>query len=267
MFSLNWRSEYYKTFAFFYRNVLITKRNVFTIFETLFWPLVTLFAVGLMGSYLELTQDLLVFILIGAITLSIMQLAQLDVTYVLLFDIWSKSIKYTLSTPTSLFNMVVGSWMVGVLRGFLAFLILLVFSNLLFGLDLLEMPLHSLIIFLLGIFINAMLIGMSATILLLLFGHRAEVAAWTLTAIIMLVCGLYYPVTILPPEVQVVSYAIPVTHFLEYFRSFYGFTPTFAYPQLMGYLLNGFYVFIAAAIHSMVIKRARRTGSILQLSE
>lgn len=71
MFSLNWRSEYYKTAAFFYRNVLITKRNVFTVFETLFWPLVTLFAVGLMGSYLDLTQDLLVFILIGAITLSV----------------------------------------------------------------------------------------------------------------------------------------------------------------------------------------------------
>lgn len=129
------------------------------------------------------------------------------------------------------------------------------------------MPFHSLIIFLLGIFINAMLIGMSATILLLLFGHRAEVAAWTLTAIIMLICGLYYPVTILPPGVQVVSYAIPVTHFLEYFRSFYGFTPTFAFPHVMGHLLNGVYAFIATVVHAIVIKRARRTGSVLQLSE
>jgi ABC-2 type transport system permease protein len=264
---LSLRSEVYKTLAFSYRNLLITKRNFFTIFETIFWPLVSLFSVGLMGSYLELTEDLLAFILIGAVSLSIMQLAQLDVTYVLLFDVWSKSIKYTLAAPVSFVNMVAGSWLVGVLRGITAFLILAFFGEFLFNLSLVQLPLSSLTLFLLGLFVNAMLIGMSTCILLLLFGYRAEVAAWTLTAIIMLVCGIYYPVTILPAEIRVISYAIPATHFLEYFRGFYGFPPSFSNSLIMGFTLNAFYLVAGAIIYVFALKRARKTGTVLQFSE
>jgi|Deesub1362A_J573_1020465.scaffolds.fasta_scaffold00441_12 ABC-2 type transport system permease protein len=263
----NFRSEFYRTIAFSYRNFIITRRNFFTIFETLFWPLISLLSVGLMGSYLDLTEELLAFILIGAVSLSIMQLAQLDVTYVLLFDIWSKSIKYTLVSPASFFNMVAGSWMVGVLRGFLAFMILAISGNLLFGLNLMQLPLYGLILFLMGLFINAMLIGMSTCILLLLFGYRAEVAAWTLTAIIMLLCGIYYPVTVLPPEVRVVSYIIPATHFLEFFRSFYGFHPSMDYSLILGYGLNVLYLIIGSFIYIQAMKRARKTGTVLQFSE
>lgn len=267
MSSLNFRSSFYRTLAFSYRNLLITRRNFFTIFETLFWPLISLLSVGLMGSYLELTQDLLAFIMIGAVTLSIMQLAQLDVTYVLLFDIWSKSIKYTLVAPVSFFNMVAGSWLVGVIRGFIAFIILFLSGKLLFGLNLVQMPATSLILFLFGLFVNAMLIGMSTCILLLVFGYRAEVAAWTLTAIIMLVCGIYYPVTVLPAEIRYVSYAIPATHFLEYYRSFYGFSASFTNPLAIGFMLNGLYIIIGAFMYVFAMKRARKTGAILQFSE
>jgi len=267
MFSLNFRNEIYKTLAFSYRNLLITRRNFFTIFETLFWPLIGLLSVGLMGAYLELSRNLLAFIMIGAVALSIMQLAQLDVTYVLLFDIWSKSIKYTLVAPVSFFNMVAGSWLVGVIRGFIAFLILSFSGELLFGLNLVQMTVTSLLLFLFGLFINAMLIGMSTCILLLIFGYRAEVAAWTLTAIIMLVCGIYYPVTVLPAEIRCISYAIPATHFLEYYRSFYGFSPSFSNSLLTGYGLNGLYIIIGAFAYVLALKRARKTGTILQFSE
>lgn len=263
----SFQSELYKTIAFAYRNFLITKRNFFTIFETLFWPLVSLFSVGLMGSYLELTEDLLAFIMIGAVALSVMQLAQLDVTYVLLFDIWSKSIKYTLVAPASFANLVAGSWMVGILRGFIAFAILAIFSQFLFGLNLVKIPILSLGVFLIGLFLNALIIGMSSCIFLLLFGYRAEVAAWTSTAIIMLLCGIYYPVTVLPPWIQSISYAIPATHLLEYFRSFYGFEPSFANPHLLGYALNIVYIIIGGLAYGLAMKRARKTGTALQFSE
>ncbi|RLI83725.1 ABC transporter permease, partial [Archaeoglobales archaeon] len=51
------RKEIKKTLAFSYKNIIMTKRNFFTIFEMLFWPLISLFSVGLMGSYLEITEN------------------------------------------------------------------------------------------------------------------------------------------------------------------------------------------------------------------
>jgi ABC-2 type transport system permease protein len=267
MFSLNLQREARKTLAFSYKNIIMTKRNFFTIFEMLFWPLVSLFSVGLMGFYLEIAENKLAFILIGAISLSVIQLAQLDVTYVLLFDVWSKSLKYTFATPSSFYNMIIGSWLVGILRGFVAFLALSIFSILIFDFDLTKLPLPELILFLFGLFFAAMLIGMAACILMLIFGRRAEIAAWTLTAIIMLICGIYYPVSVLPESVRLFALLIPVTHFLEFFRTFYGFPSTFSNPLIIGFIQSFVYFVVFILLSEWSLKRARKNGMIIKLSE
>ncbi|MEM0214681.1 MAG: ABC transporter permease [Archaeoglobaceae archaeon] len=263
---MNLRNEIYKTLGFTYRNFIITKRNFFTLFETLFWPVIGLLSVGLMGAYLNLEENYLAFILIGAVTLSVLQVSQLDVAYVLLFDIWSKSLRYTFVTPISIFNMLFGAWLFGVLRGFIAFLILVICSELLFGLNLLIQP-AGVLLFLFGIFLSAMIIGTLTCSLLLIFGYRAEVAAWTLTAIFMLLCGIYYPVALLPPGVREVAYMIPLTHFLEFYRSFYNFPPSSSSPAFFGFLLSFLLLFFLFLVLVWALDRARRRGTITQFSE
>jgi ABC-2 type transport system permease protein len=266
MSSTNLRNEIYKTLGFTYRNYIITKRNFFTLFETLFWPIIGLISVGLMGAYLSLEENYLAFILIGAVTLSVLQVSQIDVAYVLLFDIWSKSLRYTFVTPVSIFHMIFGAWLFGSFRGFVAFLILLAFGKYLFDLNLLINPL-SLTLFLFGIFLSAMIIGMLTCSLLLIFGYRAEVAAWTLTAIFMLLCGIYYPVTLLPPGVREVAYGIPLTHFLEFYRSFYSFSPSTSNPALLGYSLSFLFLILLFLILMWASDRAREKGTVTQFSE
>ncbi|MEM0203745.1 MAG: ABC transporter permease [Archaeoglobaceae archaeon] len=260
------QSEIYKTLGFTYRNFIITKRNFFTIFETLFWPVIGLISVGLMGAYLELSEEQFAFILIGAVTLSVLQVSQLDVAYVLLFDIWSKSVRYTFATPISAWNMILGSWLFGVFRGLVAFSILFVASEVLFRVNIL-ISLPWLLLFLFGVFLSAMIIGVITCSLLLIFGYRAEIFAWTLSAIFMLICGIYYPVSMLPEVIRAVSYAIPLTHFLEFYRSFYGFETSFENPLLIGYTLSFFALAVLVALYLWAFERARRRGTITQFSE
>ncbi|MEM2176942.1 MAG: ABC transporter permease [Archaeoglobaceae archaeon] len=263
---MNLRNEIYKTLGFTYRNFIITKRNFFTIFETLFWPIIGLLSVGLMSMYLNLSKEQFAFILIGAVTLSVLQVSQLDVAYVLLFDIWSKSVRYTFVTPISAWNMILGSWIFGVLRGILAFLILLVASKTLFQVNLL-VSLPTLTLFLLGIFLSAMIIGIITCSLLLIFGYRAEIFAWTLSAIFMLLCGIYYPVSMLPETIRLFAYAIPLTHFLEFYRSFYGFESSFGNPLLIGYAISFLLLIFLISLYLWALERARRRGTITQFSE
>lgn len=260
------QSEIYKTLGFTYRNLIITKRNFFTIFETLFWPVIGLISVGLMGTYLELSREQFAFILIGAVTLSVLQVSQLDVAYVLLFDIWSKSVRYTFAAPISSWNMILGSWLFGVFRGFVAFSILFLASEALFRVNIL-ISLPSILLFLFGVFISAMIIGVITCSLLLIFGYRAEIFAWTLSAIFMLVCGIYYPVSMLPEPIRAFSYAIPLTHFLEFYRGFYGFETSFENPLLVGYAISFFELVLLVALYLWAFERARRKGTITQFSE
>lgn len=114
--------------ASFYKNWIIAKRNFFTVFEVIFWPFISLMSIGLMTGFLSMEQDKVSFILIGAIAFSIVQVCQIDIAYVMLFDVWSKSVKHTFIAPIRGIHLVVGSLLFGMLRSGLVFAVLVVIS-------------------------------------------------------------------------------------------------------------------------------------------
>jgi ABC-2 type transport system permease protein len=264
---MNLQKALIQVWAFMVKNWIIAKRNIFTIFEILFWPVVGFFSVGLLTSFLELDPNKTGFILVGIISMSVIQVCQMDVSYVLLYDLWAKSLKHTFIAPVQPLQLIFGSWLIGVIRSFFVFLLLSVFSGLAFGFDFWRPGIGPLILFLLGLFLTAASVGMSVCILLLLFGYMADLAAWSLSSLMALVCGIYYPVSILPFPLPQIAQAIPLTYFLAYFRSFYGFDEGFKNVLGWGFGLAGLYVVIEVFLFKAVLHRARRTGMLLKLSE
>ena len=53
-------AEAIKVSAFFQRNWRMTHRNIFTVFEVVFWPVVSLLSVGLMTAFLQLPPETVV---------------------------------------------------------------------------------------------------------------------------------------------------------------------------------------------------------------
>jgi len=86
-------------------------------------------------SFLELDPNKTGFILVGIIAMSVIQVCQIDVAYVLLYDLWSKSLKHTLSLPSGLPNWFWAPGLIGVVRSFFVFLVLAVCSSLVFEFD------------------------------------------------------------------------------------------------------------------------------------
>jgi len=253
--------------AFVFKNWIMTRRNVFSLFEILFWPVVGFFSIGLLTIFLGLDVNKSGFILIGIISMSVIQVCQIDVAEALLYDLWAKSMKHTFIAPIHPFQLVLGSWLIGVIRSFIVFLLLSLFSFYAFGFDFLRPGLLSLGLFLLGLFLTAASVGITVCILVLLFGYKAEVAAWSLSSLMALVCGIYYPVSILPFPLPEIARAIPLTYFLEYFRSFYGFNGGFQNVSGWGFGLIGLYLVVEAILFKAVLHRARKTGVFLKLSE
>ncbi|MGQ9688879.1 MAG: ABC transporter permease [Desulfobaccales bacterium] len=259
--------EVNKTWAFAARNLLVNRRNVFAIFEMLFWPGVGILSVGLLTRFLKLEADVVTFVLIGAVSMNVIQIAQLDLSYALLYDVWSKSLKHKFIAPINLAHVLLGAGLVGVLRGLVVFVIMGLLSMWLFGMDLRRPGFSGLIIFLAGMFLNATLIGILVLALVLRFGHRAEVAAWSFSYLLFLLCGLYYPVTILPPVIREVAQLVPLTHFLDYFRQFYGFPRLSPRPLVYGFGQSVVYLALGYLFLRFTLKVALRRGTILKLSE
>ncbi len=251
--------------AFFLRNFLFGVRNIFTFMELLFWPSVSLVSVGLMGDFLHIQENALAFILTGAITAGVLQVTQLDVAYGLLYEVWSKSIKQTLLTPVGITESLFGAWFNGILRGGVIFIALGLSAMMLFGFTF--PPLGPMLIFLVGIFGCALLLGLLVNVLLLTFGQKAEITAWMFAYLFMLLSGIYYPVTTLPPFFFHVAEWIPITYFLEYLRQYFGFTSVFTQPLLKGTTLIALYLGLGLGLMRFAFHRARKKGIILRLSE
>ncbi|OGP74660.1 MAG: hypothetical protein A2Y80_08310 [Deltaproteobacteria bacterium RBG_13_58_19] len=260
-------TDFHKIWAFAARSLLVNRRNVFAVFEMFFWPGVAIFSVGLLTRFLKLDQETVTFILIGAVSMNTIQIAQLDLSYSLLYDVWSKSLKHEFIAPIRLGHLLVGAGLIGLIRGLVVFAIMGLLSMWLFAMDLSRPGLLGLTLFLLGMFLNAAIIGVAVLILVLRFGHRAEVAAWAFSYLLLLLCGLYYPVSILPPGVRELAELIPLTYFLDYFRHFYGFPLISPYPLLYGFSQSFIYLLVSYALLQYTLKSALKRGTLLKLSE
>jgi ABC-2 type transport system permease protein len=262
-----WTEEWVRLTAFAYRNLIMARRNVFFLFELTFWPGVAMLSHGLLTRFLDLTPRMTAFILVGTIALSAVQVCQLDVAYAVLFDIWSKSMKHQFLTPVRIHHLALGSWLVGVGRGVVVWILMAAIGSRAFGFDFIGAGPLRVALFLLGCFLTALVIGLLVCALVLLFGSRAETSAWAAVNFFVMLSGIYYPISVLPDWVRTISAAIPLTYFLDGIRAGYGFPPQFAHPFTTGFTLALLYAVLAHWALAAAVTRSRRTGLLLKLSE
>jgi len=251
--------------AFAYRDWLFARRNIFAVVEMLFWPVVGMLSIGLMSNFLQLDRSMQAYILTGAITLGSLQVSQLDVAYALLHDIWSKSIKHTFLTPTGLVEYLVGPWLVGIARGTIVFGLLALFSVKAFNFYLPGVV--PTLVLLSGIFLSALLMGGLVCVLILQYGQKAEISAWAFAYLFILVAGIYYPIDRLPSFFYHVALFVPLSYFLDYFRAFFGPSAHLVHPLIKGYGLLAISIPLTFGLLRWSLRRARRTGVLLRLSE
>lgn len=264
---MSWRNEWLAVWAVIVRNALMASRNVFFFFELFFWPVVGVLSIGLMTRFLGLTPEQTSFVLVGTIALSVVQVCQLEVAYAVLLDVWSKSMKHQFLAPIGVRHLTVGSWLVGIVRGLAIFVVLAALAWWAFGFRVLEPGLLPLSMFLLGSFLTAWIVGVAVCALITLLGNRAEAFAWASVNLVLVLSGIYYPVSVLPAPAAALAGAIPLTYFLDAYRSHYGFASEFTSPVVTGLLLSAVYAALAHWAFFASIQRARRTGLLLKMSE
>jgi ABC-2 type transport system permease protein len=242
-------------------------RNVFFFFELLFWPVVGVLSIGLMTRFLHLDVAQTSFVLIGTIALSIVQVCQIEVAYAVLYDVWSKSMKHQFLAPIGVRHLTLGSWLVGAVRGLIVFAFLAALSRWAFGFDVLRGGGGGVAIFLLGCLLTALTVGVLVCTLIMLFGTRAESAAWASVNLVLVLAGIYYPVSVLPDPAAMLARLVPLAYFLDAYRAHHGFAAEFTAPVLTGLVLSAVYVAIGHVMLVAAIRHGRRSGLLLKMSE
>src|SRR2546430_12410885 len=101
-----------------------------------------------------------------------------------------------------------GSWLVGMVRGLLIFGLLAALGWWAFDSRVLAPGTVAVATFLAWCFLIAWIVGVAVCALITLFGNRAEAFAWSSVNLVLVLAGIYYPVSVLPEPVAALAAAI-----------------------------------------------------------
>ncbi|GBC77574.1 hypothetical protein HRbin08_01053 [bacterium HR08] len=204
------------------RYAFVYRRSVIRLVEVWFWPTMELLLWGYVTLFLQRVGEgavpRLVTFLIGAMILwDVLYRAQQGITLSFLEDVWVRNLLNIFCAPVRLSEYIAATFLFGLVRVGVTLISLTALAWGLYRFDLFEMGL-ALIPFMMNLLVLGLALGVITTAIILRFGQAAEALAWAVPFLLQPFAAVFYPVSVLPPAVQVIARAIPCTYVFEGMR-------------------------------------------------
>jgi ABC-2 type transport system permease protein len=217
--ALQLTSELKASYAFVERNFFLTRRYWGWELAFLVYSVAGALSISLIGAAAG-DDRLLLTLMVGAVFWNYLSVVFSWIAETIAVERWEGTLEYTMMAPVRRWTQLVGSCLYAMAYGLVhtcAMLLVLVlfFPQVHPG----SMNLVTAAGFvLLGSF-SFVGIGMMAAILPLLYVERGAQMTFVLQSCLLLVSGVYYPVSVLPGWMQVLSHLSPATYVLEGVRA------------------------------------------------
>jgi ABC-2 type transport system permease protein len=128
---------------------------------------------------------------------------------------WEGTIEYTFMSPTSRVTHLLGMGVYAVVYGIARTAVVLGVAMLAFDLDLSQANYWAALVVLAVCSISLVGFGVVAAVMPLLSPEKGQQVTYIVSALLLLVSGVYYPVKVLPDWMQAIAQYSPVTYALE----------------------------------------------------
>jgi ABC-2 type transport system permease protein len=211
------------------------------------------------------TPDLVLYLGIGTIVWAYLSAVFANISEMISWERWEGTIEYTMMAPISRLTHLLGTSLFGVVYGLLRTVVLLGVLTLFFDVDLSHANLVGATLLMLVGSLSFVGVGIMAATLPLLFPERGEQMTFVISSLLLLVSGVYYPISVLPEWMQPLAALSPATYVLEGMRAtILDATPTDA---LGSYLLpiavlGVVSIPLGVAVFGRAERYAKRTGRL-----
>ncbi|MEL6150169.1 MAG: ABC transporter permease, partial [Chloroflexota bacterium] len=159
------------------------------------------------------------FLMIGTLVWHFLSMIFTFVSEVIQWERWEGTIEYTLMAPVSRWVHLIGQTLFSVVYALLTTILIGAIMTVFFNVDLSEANLFGALFVLMFGSISLIGISIFASILPLLYPERGAQMTHIVQAMFLLVSGIYYPISVLPGWMQVLSRVSPVTYVLDGVRA------------------------------------------------
>lgn len=171
------------------------------------------------GSSRDGQLDLVLYLGIGTVVWAYLRAVFSNVGEMVAWERWEGTIEYTMMAPISRLAHMFGVSLFSIIYGLARSALLLGVLSLFFSVDLSNANLAGATIILLAGSISFLGFGIMAAVLPLLFPERGEELTFVISSILLLVSGVYYPISVLPEWMQPLAAVSPATYVLEGMRA------------------------------------------------
>ena len=240
------------------------------VFELMYWPTIQMVLWGLITKFLLTNSSYIVQasgVLISAVLLwDVLFRGQLGFSLSFLEEIWSRNLANLSVSPLHPLEFLVSLMVMSLIRTLIGVLPAAGLAIVFFQASVFDLGL-PLVAFFACLLVMGWAIGMMVCALILRVGLGAESTAWLAIFLIAPVSAIYYPVSILPDWLQVISWSLPTAPVFEGMRAVM-FEGVFRTDYLLrAVLLNIFYLGLGSAIFLYAFRVARREGLLLKMGE
>lgn len=248
------------------RYLYLYRRSLVRAGEIFFWPVMDLIVWGFLTRYLEqkTAPQFVVFLLGSLIFWDVLYRAQQAITLSVTEEIWVKNLLNIFISPISVFELMLATCIMGIIKSLLAAALLGVLAYFLYAFDLLAVG-WSLVPFLISLLLFGWAVGMCTMALVLRFGQSAEALVWGVPFLIQPISAVFYPVSVLPVPMQYVAKLLPSTHVFEGMRTALNTGRVDPSTLAMALGLNAVYLAAGGAFFVWMFGQVRDRGYLSRL--
>jgi len=247
------------------RYLYLYRRSLARAGEIFFWPIMDLLVWGFVSAYINKEHNVALFLLGSVIFWDVLYRSQQAITLSISEDIWVKNILNVFVSPVSIFELMVATCIMGIIKAVITAVVLGSLAFLLYAFNIVSIGI-LLLPFLISLLLFGWALGMVTMALILRFGKSAEALVWGIPFLIQPFSAVFYPVEVLPDWLQVVAYAMPSTYVFEGMREVLSNGGWLDLKILMtAFSLNILYLVIGAIFFGWMFSQVREKGYLTRL--
>lgn len=266
------RGELNALFGFAERSMHAVKRYWVWEIVWLFYSMVSVLSIGFLASGLgtlgagsgafDLHRAQL-YLLIGSLLWGYLSLVFMEAAYAIAWERWEGTIEYTFMAPIRRVTHLMGVSLFAIGYGLARTFVVLLVAIVTFNLDFSHANVGAAVLVLAASTLPLIGLAIFTSVLPMVSPQKGEQMSIALQGFLLLVSGVYYPLTVLPTPLQLAGYGSPLTYALDGIRRSLldGVAPREVMPAVLILLAMGT-VMIPAAIwvFSWAERRAKRLG-------
>lgn len=213
--------RFHRIFAIVLRHLYLMRRSYDRLTDAFYWITLDITIWGLTSLYFQRFApdyaNVVFGVVSGVIMWNMVYRSQIDISFGILEELWNKNLINIFVSPLDFREWLAGLVSLGMVKAILTLMYSSILVWFLYQVNLIRYGWYILL-FVPLLFMTGWTLGFLVTSLILRFGTKVQMFAWTLVWIISPVSAIYFPVNVLPGWIQTISKFVPTSYVFEEMR-------------------------------------------------